>query len=164
MEEKNKIFDEIEKKLNSLHISIASIDINRPWGGFFVIDEKDAEKFIEIYFPSIDKSSILKGKISPKILIVAPAKKLSWQYHHRRAELWTLISGDTSIIMSDTDEETEATSMKPKEIISIEQGIRHRMVGQTQWGVVAEIWMHTNSANPSNEQDIIRVKDDFGRN
>ena len=31
------------------------------------------------------------GKLSPKILIVNPNSKLSWQYHHRRAEIWRCI-------------------------------------------------------------------------
>jgi len=30
------------------------------------------------------------------------------------------------------------------------------------WGVVAEIWQHTAS-NPSDEEDIERLQDDFGR-
>jgi hypothetical protein len=31
------------------------------------------------------------------------------------------------------------------------------------WGIVAEIWRHTDVENPSNEEDIVRVQDDFGR-
>ena len=31
------------------------------------------------------------------------------------------------------------------------------------WVVVAEIWQHTDIANPTNEQDIVRLADDFGR-
>lgn len=34
---------------------------------------------------------------------------------------------------------------------------------QGGWGVVAEIWQHTDKDNPSNEDDIVRVQDDFGR-
>jgi mannose-6-phosphate isomerase len=29
--------------------------------------------------------------------------------------------------------------------------------------VVAEIWQHTDADYPSDEEDIIRVQDDFGR-
>jgi mannose-6-phosphate isomerase len=28
---------------------------------------------------------------------------------------------------------------------------------------VAEIWQHTDAANPSDENDIVRVQDDFSR-
>lgn len=164
MEEKQNIFSTIEKKLQSQNLSIVSVDNNRPWGGFFVIDEKDAPKFIEYYFPTIEIPDLLKGKISPKILLIAPHKKISWQYHHRRAELWTLIGGTASVILSDTDEEKNPLIMQAQECVSIGKGIRHRLVGQDQWGIVAEIWVHTNEHLPSNEEDIVRVQDDFGRN
>jgi len=29
--------------------------------------------------------------------------------------------------------------------------------------VLAEIWQHTDAQNPSDENDIVRVQDDFGR-
>jgi hypothetical protein len=29
--------------------------------------------------------------------------------------------------------------------------------------LVAEIWQHTDPDHPSNEDDIVRVQDDFGR-
>jgi len=164
MEEKQNIFSTTEKKLQSQNLSIVSVDNNRPWGGFFVIDEKDAPKFIEYYFPTIEIPDLLKGKISPKILLIAPHKKISWQYHHRRTELWTLIGGTASVILSDTDEEKIPINMKEQECISIRKGVRHRLVGQDQWGIVAEIWVHTNALFPSDEEDIVRVQDDFGRN
>jgi hypothetical protein len=36
-------------------------------------------------------------------------------------------------------------------------------VGLNEWGVLAEIWQHINPAHPSDEDDIVRVQDDFGR-
>lgn len=43
------------------------------------------------------------------------------------------------------------------------QNERHRLVGLNDWGMVAEIWQHIDANNPSDENDIIRVQDDFGR-
>ena len=40
---------------------------------------------------------------------------------------------------------------------------RHRLIGLDGWGIVAEIWRHTDAENPSDEDDIVRVQDDFGR-
>ncbi|MCU0327251.1 MAG: phosphoheptose isomerase, partial [Spirosomaceae bacterium] len=40
---------------------------------------------------------------------------------------------------------------------------RHRLVGVNEWGIIAEIWQHTDPKNPSDENDIVRVQDDFGR-
>jgi hypothetical protein len=40
---------------------------------------------------------------------------------------------------------------------------RHRLIGLDSWAIVAEIWQHTDIENPSNEEDIVRIQDDFGR-
>ena len=49
------------------------------------------------------------------------------------------------------------------DIIQLKQAERHRLLGLDGWGIVAEIWRHTDAENPSNEEDIVRVQDDFGR-
>ena len=33
-----------------------------------------------------------------------------------------------------------------------------------EYAVVAEIWIHTDKDSPSEENDIVRVQDDFDRN
>ena len=47
--------------------------------------------------------------------------------------------------------------------IKINQGERHRIIGLKNSAIIAEIWQHTDSKNPSDENDIIRLEDDFGR-
>ena len=47
--------------------------------------------------------------------------------------------------------------------IVLQQGDRHRLIGFNETSVVAEIWQHTDATHPSDEDDIIRVQDDFGR-
>ena len=158
-----QVFSEIENYLKEYNLSVHTIDASRPWGGFFVIEEQDASKFIDHFFPTLDKSSLLKGKLSPKILLVAPNKKLSWQYHFRRAEIWKLFKGEAGVVRSETDEEKELYNLSINEIIQLKQGERHRLVGLNDWGVIAEIWMHTDAENPSDEDDIVRLQDDFGR-
>ena len=106
---------------------------------------------------------IISGKLSPKILLVAPKNRLSWQYHHRRAEIWKLIGGEAGVITSDTDEEKETRYLKANDIVELKQGVRHRLIGINNWGIIAEIWQHTDAAYPSDEEDIVRVQDDFGR-
>src|ERR1700744_4906683 len=105
---KEKVFQEIEAYLKTKNLSIAKQDSSRPWGGFFVLDESQAELFISTYFPHLKKEDLLIGdKLSPKILVVAPKKRLSWQYHHRRAEIWKLIGGEAAVVTSHTDEEKD---------------------------------------------------------
>jgi len=161
---KELIFENIAEYLHRQDLKIANQDNTRPWGGFFVLEEGEAGKFIALYFPHLTKDELnISGKLSPKILIVAPNKRLSWQYHHRRAEIWKLIGGTAGVITSDTDEEKEITRLKIGDVIQLKQGERHRLIGLDGWGIVAEIWRHTDAENPSDEADIVRVQDDFGR-
>ena len=158
------VFEIVTNFLAEKNLAIASIDDARPWGGFFVLDESEANHFISIFFPHLTNKELnIVGKLSPKILVVAPHKRLSWQYHHRRAEIWKLIGGEAAVMVSDTDEETEIISLKKGDIIELKQGERHRLIGTENWGVIAEIWRHTNADFPSDENDIVRVQDDFGR-
>lgn len=163
MQKKEQIFEEVTVFLDSLLIKTKEIDTSRPWGGFFVIDENDASVFIDNFFPEVEQSQLNKGKLSPKILLVAPEKKLSWQYHFRRAEIWKLIKGEAAIIRSETDIEGEIQTMITGDVVSLKQGERHRLIGLNDWGIVAEIWMHTDPNHPSDEEDIVRINDEFGR-
>ncbi|KPE51636.1 phosphoheptose isomerase [Chryseobacterium indologenes] len=161
---KKEIFDKVEKMLGAQGFNLVAKDDTRPWGGFFVIDENQAQDFANRYFDGIDVNHLkISGKLSPKILIVAPQARLSWQYHHRRAEIWQVVEGTVGIKRSPTDEEGELKEYHPKEQVKLQQGERHRLIGLEGWGVVAEIWQHTDASNPSDEDDIVRVQDDFGR-
>jgi mannose-6-phosphate isomerase-like protein (cupin superfamily) len=161
---KELVFEHIAEYLHHQNLKINKQDNTRPWGGFFVIEENEAEKFINLYFPQLSKEELnISGKLSPKILVVAPEKRLSWQYHHRRAEIWKLIGGEAGVIISDTDDEKETRHLNIGDIIQLKQGERHRLIGLDGWGIVAEIWRHTDFENPSDEDDIVRVQDDFGR-
>jgi mannose-6-phosphate isomerase len=158
------IFLEAKESLQKNGFKIVQQDLSRPWGGFFVIDEDQAQQFANTYFDGIEVGDLkISGKLSPKFLIVAPNKRLSWQYHHRRAEIWQVIQGTVGVVKSLTDQETELRTYNPGERIVLQQGERHRLVGLNDWGLVAEIWQHTDASNPSDESDIIRLQDDFGR-
>ena len=135
-----------------------------PWGGFLVIDEKQAQDFSNKFFEGIDVNTLkIGGKLSPKILIVKSNVRLSWQYHKRRAEVWQVYKGTAGIIRSDSDVENEMKVYNEGDQIVLQQGERHRLIGLDDFCVVAEIWQHTDANHPSDEEDIIRVQDDFGR-
>jgi mannose-6-phosphate isomerase-like protein (cupin superfamily) len=161
---KELIFEHVAEYLHLKNLKIHKQDNTRPWGGFFVIEESEAENFITLYFPDFTKEALnISGKLSPKILVIGPEKRLSWQYHNRRAEIWKLIGGAAAVITSDTDEQKESQYLKIGDTIKLKQGERHRLIGLDGWGIMAEIWQHTDAANPSNEEDIVRLQDDFGR-
>ena len=92
-----------------------------------------------------------------------PGKRLSWQYHHRRSEVWKLIDGESGVIRSNTDEQKELEIMVVGENVVLQCGERHRLVGLDNVGIIAEIWQHLDPENPSDEKDIVRVQDDYGR-
>lgn len=162
--DKKVIFEQIEAELQKENFTIVQKDETRPWGGFFVIDEDQAAVFAAKFFPHLEMDTIkITNKLSPKILVVAPNKRLSWQYHFRRAEIWKILAGIVGVKTSTTDEEGAIQNLTPGNFIQMNKGERHRLIGLDSWGVVAEIWQHTDPENPSDEEDIVRLQDDFGR-
>jgi mannose-6-phosphate isomerase len=158
------IFETIQNQLETNQFTIVSKDHNRPWGGFFVIAEEQAQEFANQYFEGLDVSTLKRGgALSPKILVVAPNKRLSWQYHHRRAEIWRVIQGQAGVKRSVNDTEGELEILNIGDTITLQQGERHRLIGLDVYAVIAEIWQHTDAIYPSDEDDIVRVQDDFGR-
>ena len=158
------IFENIQNQLEANQFEIVSKDHNRPWGGFFVIAERQAQQFANQYFDGLDVSTLKRGgALSPKILVVAPNKRLSWQYHHRRAEIWRVIQGQAGVIRSANDTEGELEILNIGDTTTLQQGERHRLIGLDDYAVIAEIWQHTDANYPSDEDDIVRVQDDFGR-
>ena len=105
---KDDVFEGIAKELALHNLTIINNE-TRPWGGFFVIDEAQAPKLLETYFSSLNINEIIaENKLSPKILIVEAEKRLSWQYHYRRAEIWKVIGGTVGIVRSKNDDECMA--------------------------------------------------------
>ncbi len=161
---KATVFNNVKKELIGHSFEIRDCDMERPWGGFFVLAEKQAAKFVKIYFPGENPDELVTDRmVSPKILIVAPQSRLSWQYHHRRSEVWRVAHGEVGIVRSMTNEQGDLKKLKQGDQVVLAQGERHRLIGLSDYGIVAEIWQHTNANEPSNEEDIVRVEDDFGR-
>jgi mannose-6-phosphate isomerase len=158
------IFETIQSQLETNQFTIVSKDHQRPWGGFFVILEEQAQQFANQYFEGLDVSTLkIGGALSPKILVVAPDKRLSWQYHHRRAEIWRVIQGQAGVKRSNDDIEGELEVLNVGDTITLQQGERHRLIGLDDYAIIAEIWQHTDASHLSDEDDIVRVQDDFGR-
>jgi mannose-6-phosphate isomerase len=74
-----------------------------------------------------------------------------------------VFKGAAGIIRSNTDTENEMKVFNEGGQIILQQGERHRLIGLDDYCVVAEIWQHTDEDYLSDEEDIIRVQDDFGR-
>lgn len=145
---------------------LADVDEHKPWGAYYRLADDNAEQFIAEYFPGRTAEELGKGgSMSPKFLVFEPGKRLSLQYHNRRAEIWRVIEGTLEAAVSDTDEEGEWKQYRAGEELSYGALARHRAGAPSggEWVVVAEIWQHTDANNPTDESDIVRLADDFGR-
>ena len=158
----NKYYTEIIEEIESLGFNVTNFDFNRPWGGFLLINESQSQDFINIFFSK--ENLEIEGRLSPKILIVNPNSRLSWQFHNRRKEIWRVYKNSVGIIRSMDNNQNEMEILKEGDIIKFQTEERHRLVGLSDIGVVAEIWIHTDFNNPSDEQDIVRLQDDYSRN
>ena len=155
---------EIENEIKGLGFDIISKDFERPWGGFLVINEKQAQEFANKFFDGINIQTLkIGGKLSPKILIIKPNSKLSWQYHYRREEIWKVFKGKVGISRSHDNEQSPIVKLDEGDEIKLVKGERHRLIGLDNYAVLAEIWQHTDPNNPSDENDIVRLSDDYGR-
>jgi mannose-6-phosphate isomerase len=154
----------LKKEIQSLGFDIVAQDFERPWGGFLVIEEAQAQAFLNYFFKGLDVDMLKIGeKLSPKILMIQSKARLSWQYHKRRAEIWQIYKGSAGIIRSNTDQENPMKIYSEGAQIVLAQGERHRLIGLDDFCVVAEIWQHTDANHFSGEDDIVRIQDDFGR-
>lgn len=151
-----------------LGYTIVEGDETKPWGGFYRLSDKDAGQFIHDFFPGLTLNEARLGKpdvkLSPKFLLIEPDARLSWQYHHRRAERWHFLT-DGTYALSDTDEQPMMINASAGSILQLSAGMRHRVgaTNETGYALVAEVWQHTDPAQLSDEDDIVRLQDDYHR-
>lgn len=154
--------------IKQLDYEIVEADEARPWGGFYRLANDEAERFIGEFFPGLTMSEAQLGRdelqLSPKILIVAPGQRLSWQYHHRRAERWRFLT--PGVYFSSLDDDPGKKKLaEVGDSVQFDREERHRLSAKDDKGyvLVAEIWQHTDPSHPSDEDDIVRLADDYKR-
>lgn len=157
----------IQDAITTSGYTIVDEDTTKPWGAYFRIDGLQADAFVAEFFPGLDPTEARLGnptaELSPKILLVAPKERLSWQYHLRRAERWRFITPG-AYHQNTLDDQLEPHQAIKDQVVQFQTSERHRLVGdETNWTIVAEIWQHTAAGEPSDEADIIRLADDYNR-
>jgi mannose-6-phosphate isomerase-like protein (cupin superfamily) len=164
---KSTIVDNVKQLIDVSGYTIIELDDKRPWGAYFRLSNKDADKFIGEFFPGLTPEEARQGndvaELSPKILLVLPSQRLSWQYHSRRSEIWSFLTN--GIYNSGMDDKEGAPKhIKAGEVVRFRIEERHRLIGRPDaYGLVAEIWRHTDPNNISDEDDIVRLQDDYSR-
>ena len=96
-----------------------------------MIDEGgEAQEFADVYFKGFNVTSPkLVGNLSPKLLVVKPESRLSWQYHNRRADKWYVVKGPVGVVRSFAEREGSIRHYDTGERIVFEKAGRHRLVG-----------------------------------
>ena len=90
-----------------------------------------------------------------KRISVNPGGRLSLQYHHHRAEVWTIISGTGTITIND-----EIKDYQQGEVAQIPLGAHHRIENKTNEPVV---FIEVQHGTYFGEDDIVRIEDDYNR-
>lgn len=165
--QKKDIVDSLRSSILNKGYDVVEEDTVKPWGAYFRIDSQQVETFINEFFPGLSvsqaKRGVMEAELSPKILLVSPGQRLSWQYHRRRAEAWRFLTPG-AYHKSLNDEQGEVINMEAGDEVQFEKGDRHRLVGSPdQYVIVAEIWQHTDPNKLSDEDDIVRLQDDYQR-
>ena len=107
----------------------------RPWGQYWVLDDKDTHKV--------------------KRIEVKPGGRLSYQYHHHRSEIWTVISGIATVTIEGIQK-----NYFPGETISIPVLSKHRVSNEGEEPlIIIEVQFGTYFG----EDDIVRISDDYLR-
>lgn len=108
----------------------------RPWGTYEVL--LDAEN------------------VKVKRIVVNPNQRLSYQYHHKRREQWTVVEGELTIVLNDVEH-----LKLPGESIHIPLGDHHRAWNKTETPVT---FIEVQTGTYFGEDDIVRLDDDYSRN
>lgn len=108
----------------------------RPWGKYFVLEDEAHYKL--------------------KRIVVNPGQKLSYQYHHKRQEQWTIIKGEATIILDDKE-----IKLSYGESIYIPLGAKHRIMNLSDSPV---IFIEVQTGTYFGEDDIVRLDDEYDRN
>ena len=108
----------------------------RPWGSFTVLDDTAFDHKV-------------------KRIVVAPGKRLSYQFHAKRAEHWFIVSGQATVVLDGVEYERG-----PGSAIDIELGQAHRCENH---GATPVVFIEVQHGTYFGEDDIVRLEDDFGR-
>ena len=108
---------------------------NRPWGSYTILEDTDIYKV--------------------KRIEVQPGQRLSYQYHFKREENWTIVKGRATIVLNGKE-----IIKNVGENIFIPLGAKHRMVNNTTQLVV---FIEVQTGTYFGEDDIVRLEDDYKR-
>jgi len=90
-----------------------------------------------------------------KRITVKPHQRLSYQYHLKRSEVWTVVSGTGFITIDD-----KSWNLIQGQTVQIPVGARHRIQNKTEDNL---IFIEVQYGSYFGEDDIVRIEDDYNR-
>jgi mannose-1-phosphate guanylyltransferase len=118
---------------------------------------KECEYHTKVYRPwGYYISLFQKHNYQVKQLYLRPQKKISYQYHNKRSETWTVVKGNAEVVIND-----KKIILKTNESIFIPKKIKHRVYNPSKKEELEII--EVQSGTYLGEDDIIRIEDDFKR-
>lgn len=109
---------------------------NRPWGTFENLLDKEYCKV--------------------KQIIIKPKQRPSYQYHHRRSEVWVIVKGYAEVTLDDVIKKAKAG-----DIIQVPTGCKHRIYNPSETEEL--IFIEVQQGDYFGEDDIVRLADDYKR-
>ena len=90
-----------------------------------------------------------------KKIEVNPSKRLSYQFHNKRSELWYILKGVGIVTINDKE-----TEVKKGSIVKIKKLEKHRIENN---GSKTLTFIEVQTGSYFGEDDIVRIQDDFDR-
>lgn len=107
----------------------------RPWGSYEVLLDTPSYKV--------------------KRIVVTAQQQLSYQYHTKRQEHWTIVEGQADVVLDDV-----VHSLTAGEHMFIPLQAKHRIKNT---GSMPLVFIEVQTGSYFGEDDIVRIVDDYGR-
>jgi len=115
--------------------AVAGERSERPWGSYEVLDDAASHKV--------------------KRIEVQPGKRLSYQRHSSRGEHWFIVSGVASVTL-----DGDVVGLTAGQAIDVPRESAHRIANV---GTTPLVFIEVQHGDSFDEDDIVRLDDDFGR-
>ena len=90
-----------------------------------------------------------------KRISVNPGQRLSYQYHHKRSEVWTIVKGFGLMTLDDIE-----FKVTEGDVVEIPAEKKHRIQNNSEKEL---IFIEVQHGSYFGEDDIVRLQDDYNR-
>lgn len=143
----------LKTQLHSLLLQDIQVDLDYD---FFQVDERLIDDAIYPRPWGFYKTTVMNEYFKAKIISVKPRATLSLQYHNHRQEYWLVVHGEGIVEVGDS-----SLKVSTGNTIFIPKGCKHRVrnASEKETLLISEV----QTGEYFGEDDIIRLKDDYGR-